>query len=84
MSKHFVFVYGTLKKGEPNYGYMSKFTKGFFQFISKGKTAIKYPLVIGTKYNIPFLLNSPGTGHVSTYHTSSSRYHLIVSLTLFL
>ena len=31
---------------------------------SKGKTVKKYPLVIASKYNIPFLLHSPGRGEV--------------------
>lgn len=28
-----------------------------------GKTDIKFPLIVATKYNVPFLLNVPGTGH---------------------
>lgn len=57
-----VFVYGTLKKGEPNHFWLTKKENGFAQFISGGKTDIKFPLIIATKYNIPFLLNVPGTG----------------------
>lgn len=33
------------------------------QFLARGKTVIKFPLVIGTRYNIPFLLNKPEVGH---------------------
>ncbi|CAG9764393.1 unnamed protein product [Ceutorhynchus assimilis] len=58
-----VFVYGTLKKGEPNYQQFSKSTEGYFKFLYHGKTKEKFPLIIGTQYNIPFLLHSPGKGH---------------------
>lgn len=58
-----VFVYGTLKKGEPNHYWLTNQENGFAQFISSGKTETKFPLIIATKYNIPFLLNVPETGH---------------------
>ncbi|XP_063908247.1 putative gamma-glutamylcyclotransferase CG2811 isoform X2 [Zophobas morio] len=59
---HKVFVYGTLKRGEPNHGWFSKDAGGYFKFMGEAKTVEKYPLIIGTKYNIPFLLYSPGEG----------------------
>lgn len=69
---HRVFVYGTLKKGQPNHHWFSKTTKGISKFICEGKTCTKYPLIIGTKYNIPFLLYAPGKYfhffHHNTYH----------------
>ncbi|XP_039358647.1 gamma-glutamylaminecyclotransferase isoform X4 [Mauremys reevesii] len=58
-----VFVYGTLKKGQPNYQHMINGTHGRARFQGRGRTVEKYPLVIAGKYNIPFLLNIPGTGH---------------------
>ncbi|CAM5077324.1 unnamed protein product [Eretmochelys imbricata] len=58
-----VFVYGTLKKGQPNYQHMLNGTHGIAKFQGRGRTVEKYPLVIAGKYNIPFLLNIPGTGH---------------------
>uniref|UniRef100_A0A8C8SQV7 Gamma-glutamylaminecyclotransferase n=1 Tax=Pelusios castaneus TaxID=367368 RepID=A0A8C8SQV7_9SAUR len=58
-----VFVYGTLKKGQPNYQHMINGTHGIAKFQGRGHTMEKYPLVISGKYNIPFLLNIPGTGH---------------------
>jgi len=61
-----VFVYGTLKRGEPNFHVLSTTKNGFSQFLSEGQTTKKYPLVIGTRYNIPFLLNRPGTGNFIT------------------
>lgn len=58
-----VFVYGTLKMGEPNHHWFEMENKGFAQFICTGKTDTKFPLIIATKYNVPFLLNVPHTGH---------------------
>uniref|UniRef100_A0A1L8E549 Gamma-glutamylcyclotransferase family protein n=1 Tax=Nyssomyia neivai TaxID=330878 RepID=A0A1L8E549_9DIPT len=57
------FVYGTLKKGEPNHKLLTTPENGVGKFVSRGETTIKFPLVIGTRYNIPFLLNKPGIGH---------------------
>ncbi|KAM4795507.1 gamma-glutamylaminecyclotransferase [Rhinophrynus dorsalis] len=58
-----IFVYGTLKKGQPNYHIMAGYEHGKAIFKGTGKTVDKYPLVIAEKANIPFLLNVPGTGH---------------------
>lgn len=57
---YLVFVYGTLKRHQPNYHYMKS-----MEFISEAKSCIKYPLVIASKYNIPFAIDKPGTGFVS-------------------
>ena len=62
-----VFVYGTLKRGEPNHYLISNSENGYAKFLGLGKTLKKYPLVIATKYNIPFLLKKVGIGHVSIY-----------------
>ncbi|XP_039504288.1 gamma-glutamylaminecyclotransferase C-like isoform X1 [Pimephales promelas] len=53
-----VFVYGTLKEGQPNYFRI----KDKAEFVAHARTVDPYPLVIATEYNIPFLLNVPGTG----------------------
>lgn len=58
-----LFVYGTLKKNLPNHYLMLNERDGFARFVSNGITNEPYPLVIGTRYNIPFLLNVPNTGH---------------------
>ncbi|XP_053351832.1 gamma-glutamylaminecyclotransferase B-like [Clarias gariepinus] len=57
-----VFIYGTLKKGQPNYNVMVDTTKGRTKFLGRARTVEKYPLVIAGKYNIPFLLKVPGQG----------------------
>lgn len=59
-----VFVYGTLKQGEPNYSVLTDKNNGYAKFLGVGKTLLKYPLVIATKYNIPFMLKKPGFGNV--------------------
>lgn len=66
--KYLLFVYGTLKKGQPNYRHMLDTISGCAEYVSEATTDQKFPLVIGSKYNIPFLLNFPGTGHVSRLH----------------
>lgn len=58
-----VFVYGTLKKGEPNHFYFTTKTNGFAKFVCDGKTVKKFPLIIASKYNVPFLMNVPETGY---------------------
>lgn len=58
-----VFVYGTLKRGEPNHHWLTKKDNGFSKYLSNAVSTQKYPLVVGTRYNIPFLLNKPGNGN---------------------
>ncbi|KAI4504740.1 hypothetical protein M0802_000290 [Mischocyttarus mexicanus] len=60
---HRVFVYGTLKRGEPNHKLIQDKTNGYAKYLGIGKTTSSYPLIIATKYNIPFLLKKPGVGH---------------------
>nr|CDJ97275.1 AIG2 domain containing protein [Haemonchus contortus] len=57
-----VFVYGTLKRGEPNANVLTT-TDGQHRFIGEGRTKVPYPLIVASKYNIPFVLNEPGKGH---------------------
>lgn len=59
-----VFVYGTLKKGEPNHNVMTDPNTGIHEFVGVGHTVEKFPLIIASKFNIPFLLNDAGKGHV--------------------
>lgn len=62
---HRVFVYGTLKRGEPNHKLIQDVANGYAKFLGLGRTTVPYPLIIATNYNIPFLLKKPGFGHVS-------------------
>lgn len=58
-----VFVYGTLKTSLPNHYWLKDTENGSADYLCDGKTITKYPLIIATKFNIPFLLNVPNTGH---------------------
>ncbi|XP_059620038.1 troponin C-akin-1 protein [Phlebotomus argentipes] len=58
-----LFVYGTLKRGEPNHHFFKNSNNGYAKYICKAATTKKMPLVIATRYNIPFLLDKPGQGN---------------------
>ncbi|XP_070096525.1 gamma-glutamylaminecyclotransferase isoform X3 [Equus przewalskii] len=58
-----VFVYGTLKRGQPNHKVLLGGTHGRAAFQGRGRTAEPYPLVIAGEHNVPRLLNVPGQGH---------------------
>ncbi|XP_019630097.1 PREDICTED: gamma-glutamylaminecyclotransferase-like [Branchiostoma belcheri] len=62
MSMIRVFVYGTLKRGQPNYHYMVNTDNGVARFVGKARTVDRWPLVVASKYNIPFLLDLRGQG----------------------
>ena len=56
---HLVFVYGTLKRGYPN----ADFGMPRATFLGEYRTRECYPLVIGGKWNSPYLINEPGSGY---------------------
>ncbi|XP_003737005.1 putative gamma-glutamylcyclotransferase CG2811 isoform X2 [Galendromus occidentalis] len=60
---HRIFVYGTLKSGEPNAHLMVDSTLGKATFVGKAETVRKFPLLIASRFNVPYLLYKPGTGH---------------------
>lgn len=62
---HYVFVYGTLKAGEPNCGVLTDAKNGTCTFLGKGTTVKNWPLVIASSFNIPYLLHCEGRGYVS-------------------
>ena len=68
-----LFVYGTLKMGQPNEPVMLDTRSGRATLIGKAITAEKWPLVIASRYNVPYLLNVPGCGHVSRSVRRSDR-----------
>ncbi|XP_055475195.1 gamma-glutamylaminecyclotransferase isoform X3 [Psammomys obesus] len=57
-----VFVYGTLKRGQPNHKVMLDRSHGSAVFRGRGCTVESFPLVIAGEHNIPWLLNLPGKG----------------------
>lgn len=61
---HKVFVYGTLKQNEPNHYWLANPDNGNSSYMGQATTTKKYPLIIATKYNIPFVLKAPGKGHI--------------------
>lgn len=58
-----VFVYGTLKTGQPNHRVLLDGAHGRAAFRGRAHTLEPYPLVIAGEHNIPRLLNLPGRGH---------------------
>ena len=65
--QHLVFVYGTLKVSEPNHHLIQPGSAaGQSILVGTGQTENKFPLVIATKYNIPYLLDAVGTGNFIT------------------
>ncbi|PRD27527.1 UNVERIFIED_CONTAM: Ggact [Trichonephila clavipes] len=60
--QYLVFVYGTLKRNEPNYDLVADPSKGKALFEGMARTVQKYPLVIASRYNIPYLLYREGVG----------------------
>ncbi|XP_046987112.1 putative gamma-glutamylcyclotransferase CG2811 [Schistocerca americana] len=59
----YLFVYGTLKRDEPEHHYLEYETNGTSKFVSTAQTVKRYPLIIDTQYNIPFLIHREGMGH---------------------
>ncbi|RWS19729.1 gamma-glutamylaminecyclotransferase-like isoform X1, partial [Leptotrombidium deliense] len=71
-----LFVYGTLKRGQPNHRYLVDRNTGYCRFVSEAKTEEKWPLVIASKYNIPYLLNTKGVGkrvHGEVYYVDEKK-----------
>ncbi|XP_065183526.1 gamma-glutamylaminecyclotransferase-like [Sycon ciliatum] len=63
-ARHLVFVYGTLKRGQPNYAkYTADRSNGrVAQFVSRAETEKCYPLIVASRYNIPCLLPAESQG----------------------
>ena len=63
---HKMFVYGTLLKGQPNHHVLMNANNGLSVFVGKARLTKKYPLVVASAYNVPYLLPLEGTGQVRT------------------
>lgn len=57
-----VFLYGTLKTAEQNHYLLTQKGNGIARFVQKVVTPERFPLVVATQYNVPFMLNKPGVG----------------------
>jgi len=57
-----IFVYGTLKRNEPNHSLLAD--RNNVKFISDAVTIEKWPLIIATERNVPYLLNEKNLGKV--------------------
>ncbi|XP_072031317.1 putative gamma-glutamylcyclotransferase CG2811 [Amphiura filiformis] len=78
---HLVFAYGTLQNGQPYHEhYITKSEKGHATFVGEAKTVEKWPLVIATKFNVPFVLDKPGVGHHilgEVYRVDEEMLHIL-------
>ena len=61
---HCMFVYRTLKQGQPNNGLLTNHKSVNIESVSKAVTEKIFLLVIAGKDNIPYFLYLPGRGHV--------------------
>lgn len=56
-----------LKQGQPNHPVLVESKNGQAKFICNGQTLDRWPLVIASQYNIPYLLYKSDTGHVCLF-----------------
>ncbi|KAF0302648.1 Gamma-glutamylaminecyclotransferase [Amphibalanus amphitrite] len=63
MERMLVFLYGTLKTGQPNHHLLLAAETGRAEPVGPALTRRQLPLVIASRYNIPYLLDLPGRGH---------------------
>ena len=62
--RHRLFIYGTLKCGQPNHHLMNMHELGHSQLIGTARTDVRFLLIVATRWNLPFLLYTPGHGQV--------------------
>jgi gamma-glutamylcyclotransferase (GGCT)/AIG2-like uncharacterized protein YtfP len=67
-----VFIYGTLKRGQTN-NFLNDIANGSAIFIADGKTEKKYPLIIASQCNRPYLLPIEGKGEVNQFMSNQSK-----------
>lgn len=56
-----VFFYGTLKRNQPNSDHLLNKN---VTYLAEAVTVDKYPLIIASEFNLPFMLNKKGVGKV--------------------
>jgi len=61
---HKIFVYGTLKRNQLNHRLLLDIV-GSSSYLGEGVTVDRWPLVVASRYNVPFLLEAKGVGKVS-------------------
>ena len=71
-----IFLYGTLKSGQPNHSVLTNVTNGDATLIGSGRTMDRWPLVIGSQINAPLLLPAQGQGKVCIYVLSVPKTDL--------
>lgn len=59
-----IFVYGTLKSGGPNFKQWVENGDGKCHLVGMGRTVNKWPLIVASEYNVPYLLKAPHLGKV--------------------
>lgn len=79
----YVFVYGTLKKNCPNHYVLESRDNGKADFVCEARTEDLFPLVLKTKYDIPFLLDQTGIGNVKIDCNSSTSAPLAMLILFF-
>ena len=63
-----MFVYGTLKNGQPNsYILQAAIDKSQAKFLGQATTVDCWPLIVYSSFNVPFLLDCKGTGKASIF-----------------
>jgi gamma-glutamylaminecyclotransferase len=80
MSCYRVFVYGTLKRGEPNYHVIDNPTNGVSHFIGEGKTVAKYPMVAAAPWYNPYLLSAENQDNAKVVRCSNMVHKLGLNL----
>lgn len=61
---HRIFVYGTLKRGFPNNYLLTSIKDGQMNYIGNAVTSDCFPLIVGSRFHIPFMLSAKGEGKV--------------------
>ena len=61
-----IFVYGTLKRGEPNHHFLSD-KRGNARLLAEAKLSQRYPVVLNEKNGVPHMLPEEGRGEVGLF-----------------